>query len=195
MRHLGPVLLLLLVPACASQYETFQPPPLDFSDRQPVRLEVNEVRVRSAYRSEGEPPFVEHTFVLTPEAAVRRLLEQRLQAVGGAGSVQAVIVDASVREEPLETTGGLRGYLTEEPAARLRGRLRVRIDRLDETASVIGSASTEVTRTRAIPENAPYVRRQEIAYGLVRDLVDDLDAGMVTNVRETFASSIEGSEP
>lgn len=192
VRRLGLVVLLLLAPACAREYETFEPPPLDFSDRRPVRLEVGEVTVRSAFRSQGAPPFVEHTFVLTPEAAVRQLLEQRLQAVGGPGSVQAVIVDAAVREEQLETTGGLRGYLTEEPSARLRGRLKVRIDRLDETGSVISSASTGVTRTRTIPEDAPYVRRQEIGYELVRDLVDDLDVGMVSNVRETFISIVEG---
>ena len=32
-----------------------------------------------------------------------------------------------------------------------------------------------------------YAERQQIAYELVRDLVDDLDAGLSANVRESFA--------
>jgi hypothetical protein len=32
-----------------------------------------------------------------------------------------------------------------------------------------------------------YADRQRIAYELVRDLVDDLDAGLSANVRDSFA--------
>jgi hypothetical protein len=32
-----------------------------------------------------------------------------------------------------------------------------------------------------------YAERQRIAYELVRDLVDDLDAGVSANVRESYA--------
>ena len=191
VRRLGIVLLITLATACTRQYETFEPPPLDFSGRQALLLAVERVTVQSAFRSQGAPPFVEHGFVVTPESAARRLLEHRLHAVGGAGSVQAVILDASVREEPLETTQGARGYFTQEPSARLLGSLKVRVDRLDGTGGVVSSATTAVTRSRSIPEDASYGRRQEIGYELVRDLVDDLDAGLVANVRETFRSIVQ----
>ena len=124
---------------------------------------------------------------LTPEAATRALLEQRLRAVGGADRLQAVILDASVQEQALETTSGVRGLVTTEAVARLQGRVRVRIDRLDPAGSVVGSVSTAVTRSRAIPEGVGYAERQRISYELVRDLVADLDAGLSANVRESFA--------
>ena len=54
------------------------------------------------YRPAGAPPYVDHALPLTPEAATRALLEQRLQAVGGTDRLQAVILDASVQEEALE---------------------------------------------------------------------------------------------
>ena len=109
------------------------------------------------------------------------------QAVGGQGRLEAVIVDAAVEERALETTGGLRGYLTTEPAARLEARLKVRVDHLDAAGNVRGSVSTAATRTRALPEDVSYAERQRIGYELVRDLVDDLDAGLVANLREAFA--------
>lgn len=181
------ILLAGLLAGCARDYQAFEPQPLDLAGRAPLALPVSEVVVQSAYRPRGAPPFVEHTFAMTPEAAVRQLLEHRLQAAGGAGSLQAVILDASVEEEPVEPTQtGLRRYLTTEASARLRGRVRVRTDRLDETGRIVNSVTTDVMRTRAILENAPYAERQEIAHQLVRELVDDLDAALIGNLRQSF---------
>jgi hypothetical protein len=176
--------------ACTGDYETFQPPPLDYSDRPAIELAVERVVVDSAYRPAGAPPYVDHAMPVSPEAATRALLTQRLRAVGGTDRLQAVILDASVQEETLEPASGVRGYLTTEPAARLQGRIRVRIDRLDATGMVRRSISTAVERTRAIPEAVGYAERERIGYELVQDLVDDLDAGLSANIRESFADLV-----
>jgi hypothetical protein len=176
-----------LLGGCGSDYQSFEPPPLDFGDRPPLELAVQRITIDSVYRPAGAPPYVDHMLPLTPEAATRALLEQRLRAVGGADRLQAVILDASVQEQALETTSGVRGLVTTEAVARLQGRVRVRIDRLDPAGSVVGSVSTAVTRSRAIPEGVGYAERQRISYELVRDLVADLDAGLSANVRESFA--------
>jgi hypothetical protein len=176
-----------LVVACSSSYETFRPPPLDFSDRAPLRLAVERVSVQSAYRPRDTAPYVDNLMPLKPEDAIRQMLEARLVAAGGPGSVQAVILDASVKEEELETQSGLRGFFTTEPAARLEGRFQVQVDRLSATGEVLKSVSTAVTRTASVPEDVGYAERQRIGYDLVRDLVQDLDEGLTTNVRANFA--------
>lgn len=112
---------------------------------------------------------------------------QRLRAVGGPDRLQAVILEASVQEETLEPETGLRGYFTTEPAARLQGRIKVRIDQLDPAGSVTRSITSTVARTRAIPEGVGYAEREQIGYELVRDLADDLDASLSANIRESFA--------
>jgi hypothetical protein len=101
-----------------------------------------------------------------------------------------VILDAAVEEEALEPTSGVRGYLTTETAARLHGRIKVRVDRLDPTGAVVGSVSTAVARSRGIPEGVGYAARQRLGYELVRELVDDLDAGLTANIRESFGALI-----
>ncbi len=179
--------LVLGLGGCAEKYETFQPPPLDFGDQPPLRFAVGAIDIQSAYQPHGAPPYVDHTFALTPEAATRQLLEHRLQAAGGPGRLQAVIVDASVTEQKLKTESGIRGFLTTEPAARFEGRLMVRVAHVDAAGKVQGSISTTVTRTRALPEDIGYAERQRIGYELVRDLINDLDAGLTANLRETFA--------
>jgi hypothetical protein len=181
------LILLGLLGACAGDYETFEPPPLDFSARQPFDLAVERVVIDSVYRPTGEPPYVDHLMQLSPESATRALLTQRLRAVGGADRLLAVILEASVQEETLEPAAGLRGYLTTEPAARLTGRIKVRIDRLNPAGAVTRSITTAVERTRAIPEGVGYAQRERIGYELVLALVDDLDVGLTANVREGFS--------
>jgi hypothetical protein len=188
MRALGGLLLITLLAGCAGGYETFEPPPLDFSGRPPLRFAVDSITVQSTHRPPGHPPFIDQTLVVTPEAAARTMLEQRLEAVGGPGALQAVIVDAAVQEQKLEPEAGVRGYLTTEPSARFEGRLKVRVDQLDAAGNPTGaSVSTTATRTRAVPEDIGYAERQRIGYELVRDLVNDIDAGLTANLRESFA--------
>jgi hypothetical protein len=187
MRALPGLLLIALLAGCAGDYKTFQPPPLDFSGLPTLRFAVDRIAVESAYRPAGAPPFVDHTLALTPEAALRAYLEQKLVAVGGPGRLQAVILDASVREEALEVETGVRGLLTRQASARLDGRLRVRVERFDAAGNAAGAVSTAASRSRSLPEDVGYAERQQIAYELVRDLVDDLAAGLATNLRETFA--------
>ena len=188
----GALLLVVgLLWACTGDYETFEPPPLDYqrpASRSSWRSSGSPID--SAYRPAGAPPYVDHVMPVSPEAATRALLLQRLQAVGGTDRLQAVILEASVQEEALEPATGVRGYLTTEPAARLQGRIEVRIDRLDPAGMVIRSVSTAVERTRAIPEGVGYAERERIGYELVQDLVDDLDAGLSANVRESFADLV-----
>jgi hypothetical protein len=182
------LLVLGLLWACTSDYETFEPPPLDYSDRPPLELAVERVVIDSVYRPAGAPPYIDHVMPVSPEAATRALLMQRLRAVGGSDRLQAVILEASVQEEALEpATGGVRGYFTTEPAARLQGRIEVRIERLDSAGMVTRSASIAVERTRTIPEGVGYAERERIGYELVQDLVDDLDAGLASNIRGSFA--------
>jgi hypothetical protein len=184
--------MICLLAACVGDYETFTPPPLDFSDREPLDLAVDRVMVESVYRPAGEPPYVDHVMAVSPETATRAMLMQRLRAAGGEDRLQATIVEASVQEEALETATGVRGFLTTEAAARLQGRIEVRVDRIDPAGMVTRSVSTAVERTRAIPEGVGYAERERIGYELVRELVDDLDAGLSANVRDGFPELMRG---
>jgi hypothetical protein len=179
-----------LLAACSSSYETFRPPPLDFSNQAPLRLEVGAVTIQSAYRPQTTAPYVDTLLPLRPEEAIRQMLETRLVAIGGPGTMQAVILDASVKEEKLQTETGFGAYFKTQAVARLEGRLQVQVDRLDPSGTVMRSVSTAVSRTSSIPENVGYAERQRIGYQLVRDLVDDLDSGLTTNMQANFRDII-----
>ena len=181
---------MTLLAGCAGDYQSFQPPPLDLSNQPTLRFAVDQITVESAYQPAGAPPFIDHTLAVTPEAALRAYLEQKLAAVGGPGRLHAVIIDASVKEIALETQRGVRGLLTTEASARLDGRLRVRVERFDGAGNPLGSVGTTASRSRAVPEDAGDATRQRIAYELVRDLIDDIAGGLASNLRDTFADIV-----
>jgi hypothetical protein len=188
-RGIGLAVVIGLLSGCAS-YETFEPPPLDFSHHPTLDLAVERIPIDSVYRAAAQPPYVDHLMPVTPEAATRAMLMQRLRAVGGPDRLQVLILDASVEEETLKPETGLRGYLLAEPIARLHGRIKVQVDQLDPAGVVVRSASTAVARTRAIPEDTGYAERERIGYELVRDLVNDLDVGLSANIANSFSRLI-----
>lgn len=190
--RLAIIAVLAVLSACIQQYDTFTPPPLDFSDQPSVRLAVASMAVDSIYRPKGEP-FVDHAMAPTPEAAARLLLEQRFEAIGGGDRLEAVIVDASVEEQKLDTTEGLTGLFTTEPSARLVGRIEVRIQRFDGRGSARGLVSTAATRTRDIPKRSGFAERQRIEYELVRDLAEDLGTGLINNFEGSFGDLVAPS--
>ena len=108
---------------------------------------------RAPIGRQDAPPFVDNQLALTPGG--RDPPAARAAAAGGRrrrARLQAVILDASVKEEPLETQTGVRGFFTTEPAVRLEGRFQVRVDRLSPAGEAAGSVSTSVVRTRSMPE-------------------------------------------
>jgi hypothetical protein len=182
------VLALLPLAACASREERFEPPPLIYDDRPRLDFVVGEVEIEQRYRPVGAAPFIDHAMPLAPAEAVRALLQARIQAIGDVGAIRAVIEDASMKEVPLETTGGLKGVFTKEPEFRLEGRVEVSLERLDEQGRVATKVGTAAARSTTIPEDVGFVERQRIAYELVKTLVDDLDRGLEENARKSFGA-------
>ena len=195
---LGLVALLLplgLMACSADRFEGFQPPPLSYQDRTPIRLAVVEVGLESRFEPPAGPTHIEASLPLTPEVATLALLRQRLQAAGTAGGMLAVVEDASVVEETVGPFGGPDA--TSDPSAqrRLRGRVKVRLVEVDDAGRETAAVTTAVTRTMSVPKEATGARRQAIAYALVRDLVDDLDRSLIENIYQSFVVLPNSARP
>ena len=190
-RRLRPTLLLLpllALAACAAREERFDPPALTFDDRPTLDFVVGLVEIEQRYQPAGGTPFIDHLMPYSPADGLEALLEAKIQAIGDVGVIRAVIEDASMKEEPLETTGGLTGVFKKEPEFRLQGRVEVSLERLDEQGRVATKVGTAASRTTTIPEDVGFVERQRLAYELVKKLIDDLDRGLEENARKSFGA-------
>ncbi|HZD25889.1 MAG TPA: hypothetical protein VE631_06475 [Alphaproteobacteria bacterium] len=153
-------------------------PTLSFVDEAPIKLDVAEVQVKEAYTPPLELPNVEHLMPLSPSQAVRTWAHERLRAVGSHGTAEVIIEQASVKQIPLEKSGGLTGLVTTDQEARYDLLLQVRLNLQTANGLSTGYAETTVKRSRTVPENMTLNERDEKLYYLVADSTKDLDEGM-----------------
>lgn len=184
------LLVVLLLAGCGTPLTSFTPPPLDYSGRLPLRLAVSDVRIDRQQRPAGIATAAEYQLPISLAEATEALLRQRLQPAGGKAKLVAVIEQATVSEQALPTTGGVRGYFTKEADQRLTGTLKVRVDRLDYSGNVESSVSTTATRTASLEEGTSYGERQRKGHELVLALVDDIDKGLEQQIRGEFGDLV-----
>lgn len=185
LRPLAAALLLaaLGLAACATPPERNRFADITFEHLPDMELAVADIEVVDAYRPPLEEPYVEHLFPVKPAAAAERWARDRLVATGAAGTAVYTVEVGSVTEEELETSGGLAGLFTSEPAQRYEARVRVRM----EIRGTGDEMSVEVRRTASVPEGASLNERERVWYELVDKLMSDLNGQLEKTIRKTFA--------
>lgn len=177
--------VLLLLGACQTS-----PPArasfaeIRFTSAPPIQLDVARIVIEDRYAAPLRAPNVEHLFPIPPAVAARRWAQDRLRAVGRFGTARVAIEEASVVSEKLPTKGGLAGVFTREPAERLLGVLRLRVEVGGEGGLARGFAEAGVTARRTIPEEVTLNRRERIYYEFGRGLIEQLDGAMEKSIRK-----------
>ena len=180
------VLALLGLAACGSPSKPSFPQ-ITFAHLPPIRLDVAEIQVIEQYAPPQRAPNVEHTMPVSPAAVMHRWATDRLRPVGMAGVARLLIKDASVVAQPLETTGGVRGMLTEDQAVRYVANLVVELNVSTAGGLGTGFASAAATRTITAPEDITLNRRDMILFELTEALARDLNATLEANIRAHLA--------
>lgn len=158
-------------------------PEISFANRSPIQLDVAQIEVVQRYRPPAAPPHVDHLFPQNPSDVLRRWADQRLRAVGRAGTARFIIEDAGVLEEGLARTPGLRGAFTIDQAERYTIRLAVRMKAQNPVTGTNGFATADDERSTTVAENATLADREATWYRLIDESSRDLDARLETNIR------------
>ncbi|MBM3491670.1 MAG: hypothetical protein FJX68_14745 [Alphaproteobacteria bacterium] len=183
--------LLFIVPALAACQATApQPsfPEFRYTHLPRIGLDVSRIEVRQNYQAPLRAPNVDHLFPVAPANAAVRWADDRLAAMGSAGTAVFVIEDASATAERLPLTGGLRGAFTREQADRVTVSLRARLD--VETAGGLarGSAAAFATRSQTLAEDITLNERDRAHYLLTEQAMGDLNAQLEANIRQHLLS-------
>lgn len=179
---------VLLLAGCAAPPQRPNFPTPRFDDRAAIPLDVAELRVEQSYELPMEPPNVEHLMPVSPGAAARQWARDRLRSAGDTGTATFAIVDASVREVPLETKGGVSGWFTTEPSERYEARLEVRltVDRPDAS----GKLRVKAERATSVQEGASLNERELVWYEMVNKLLDDFDSQIEASLNQSFGQFV-----
>jgi hypothetical protein len=156
----------------------------------PIVLDVAGIEVVDQYRAPRAKPNVEHLVALAPAQAVRGWVAERLRANGSAGSARVMIKDASIQEVELPRTQGIKGMFTRDQAQRYDARIQVEVMGQSPRNNFNGFASATVTRSVTVAEDISVAGREAVLAGLVRQLMDDLNARLDPEIRHDLAAIV-----
>ncbi|MFV3131386.1 hypothetical protein [Niveispirillum sp. KHB5.9] len=176
--------LLAVLPAAA------QSAGVDFSNRDPIVLDVASIEVESRYSPPMQPPNVDHEIPVTPSDAVRLWASSRLKAGGSQGKARVIIRDASIVELDLKTTKGIKGWFTKDQSQKYEGKIQVEISVEDTSRGVTGAVSAAVSRATTVAEDVTLAQREKTMLELVRDLAGDMDVELDKSIRTNMFPAI-----
>lgn len=183
-----PVLMLtaltaLLLVGCATKLPEDRYPPMRFQDLPPIAVNIAKIEVEEQYRPPLKAPNIEHEIPLSPMSVMRNWAQDRLKAVGTAGTGRFIITEASVVREALKKTSGIKGALTRDQDERFTARFKARL--VVNTAGGLGSGFAEafVERSQTVPENMTLKQRDDKLYAFIRAAGKEFNDEMELNIR------------
>jgi hypothetical protein len=190
------LVVLLFVGALLGSCTTADPvqrlAPFRFDDKPPLRLLVANLEVQSRYTPPLRAPNVDHQFPITPENAMRQWAKDRLVPSGGSQAVaRFIVLDASVVEEALPRTSGVRGALTTDQAERYSAKAEAVLEIADPSGRVIGTTEARVSLSRTVPEGVTLNEREKFWYTLTGDLIAQFDREMEATVRRYLVNWLQ----
>lgn len=151
-------------------------PSLTFSHLAPITFNVAEMEIIDSFQSSYNAPDVEFQFPIPPGVAVTRWIKDRIETSGSQGKLLATIKDATVKEQPLPTRGGLMDIFYIEPSERYEAHVVVSFGVLDGSRALpIAEATVEITRSQTIQENASLADREALFVNLTEQLMEDFN--------------------
>jgi hypothetical protein len=182
--------VVALLSGCTDGPPDTHTPDLTFANLQPVALDVAKIEVKNNYKPPMQDPNVEHKFPVPPYIAAETLLKKQLVAGGRDNVLHAYIDDASVVREELPITKGIIDTFTRMPAERLNAKVLVRFEMTSPAAPdiVIGHAEVLAKRTKTLLEDTSPADRDSAYFSLTEDLMDDVNDGLKSIVKNTFGT-------
>ena len=98
-----------------------------------------------------------------------------------------VLVNATVIETALETTGGIQGAFTTDQAARYDATIEMRIEIINSLGETVGTANAVAKRSQTVPEGITLIERDQIWFELTEQVMRELDVELTTTIKRYLA--------
>lgn len=159
---------------------------IGFDHLQPFRLDVARIEILQQYEFPREAPHVGHRFPDPLPDVAERWGRQRLKAEGSRNSARFTIHEASVIEQELARTQGLKRFFVIDQSERYDARLRAELEIRDSSDGSRRAVRADVRRSVTVAEDASLTEREAIWFQLTEDLMRRFDREMEQAVRENL---------
>lgn len=160
-------------------------PQLTYGHLGALTFEAASVEVVNEYKPPMAAPNVEHNAPLAPADAGLQWARDRIKVTGqGSRTVRVIVRNARIVETDLRKTQGLRGAFTTDQAQRYDATLEMVVEVRGERGFRDAFATATVERSTTVPETITLNDRDRVMFGLVEDLMKDLNSQLERNIRE-----------
>jgi hypothetical protein len=160
-------------------------PDISFTHKIPYNLDVASIEVETRPAPAPDKGTVVHELPVSLTAVAEKWARQRLKPVGASGVAVVTIEKASVVEQRLKKTGGVRGAFTTDQTERYIGELQLSISIAENRGQALARAGS--TRTRTIAEDATLAEREKLWFDMVEKLTRGMDAEMDKQIPQHLA--------
>ena len=162
-------------------------PQMTFANLQALQLDVARVEIVSKYQPPAQAPHIEYDMPVSPENAIKRWVQDRLQPVGKSGTLRVTILDAQATDNPLKVDTGVKSLFEKQQVSRVDVSVEVLLQILDERQFAVAEASAKASRSRTMPEGLKLNERDSILYDLVEATMLEFNTNMDPYMRTSFA--------
>lgn len=161
-------------------------PELTYSHLGPLKFDAGRLEVVNEYHPPMRAPNVEHEMPVRPALAASRWAKDRLQVTGRNKKLilRFTVKNAKVVETELARDPGLQGAFTYHQSDRYDAELEVLLELITEKGARDSYATAAAHRSITVAENATLNEREQAQYGLVEQLMRELNVELENNIRQ-----------
>jgi hypothetical protein len=188
LRHLALMIgFCALLTSCSTTSPPMQRfPELTFRNLPPIQLDIGRIEVVSQFQPPAQAPHIEYDMPVSPEVAVKRWVQDRLQPIGRNGTLRVVIRDASATETTFKTDKSFTGMFKREQAADVDMSVDIALQMLDEHQFVAAEVTGQQSRSHTELEGMKLNERDQLLYEMVEDLMKGFNKEVDGKIRAAF---------
>lgn len=161
---------------------------LSFTNITPYHVNAARVEVETLYVPGADPKDVASSFPVSPDVAVRRYAENRLQPGGQAGGLKFIIEDARVYQQQIKPDNKVVNWMGAGNQDQYEIFLKVALYYTDETGKQSGrKGELAFNRTLTMPASVSLAEREKRQLEFLAQLMKDVDAAVGKALSEKFS--------
>ncbi len=163
-------------------------PELSFTNVTPYHVDAAKVEVENKYVPGSDPKDVSSTFAVSPDVAVRRYAENRLQPGGTQGALKLVIEDARVYLTGIEQANQVVNWMGAGKQDQYEIFLKLNLFYTDELGMQTGRrGELNFNRTLTMPASVSLAERELRQMQFMEQLMKDVDVAVSKALSERFS--------
>ncbi len=179
---------VVVLSSCQANLPQENFPEMTFKHLPAFQMRVIDIQLISNFERSADAPHVAHKFPVSPEKALIRWAEDRLQIAGKKNTARFTILRADAQEIPLKVDKGIGGVFKNEQSERYDTFVEAQLEIFDERniQTVVVTARAEQSIT--VSEATPLADRRKIWYNLVEKLMAQFNTVIEENITKNMQS-------